>query len=73
MKSWLSVAAIVVLCLALVIGVACGGGGDEEEEGVTELKIGFGLPLSGILGAVVGIAAKQAYELAMEVYGEFSE
>jgi len=31
MKKWLSVAAVVVLCLALVIGVACGGDGGEEE------------------------------------------
>jgi hypothetical protein len=37
-KKWLSVAAIVALCLALVIGVACGGG--EEEEGVKEVKFG---------------------------------
>ena len=28
MKKWFSVAAIVVLCLALVIGVACGGGAE---------------------------------------------
>ena len=58
-----------LLAILLLSTLACGKG----EEGVTELKIGFGLPLSGIMGAVVGIAAKQAYELAMEVYGEFSE
>ena len=61
-----------LLAILLLSTLACGGG-EEEEEGVTEVKIGFGLPLSGIMGAVVGIVAKQAYELAMEVYGEFSE
>ena len=65
MKKWLSVAAIVVLGLALVIGVACGGGG-EEKEGVTEIKLGLGLPLSGIMGSFIGIPAKQAYELMAE-------
>ena len=69
MKKWLSVAAIVVLCLALVIGVACGG---EAEEGVTKLKMGIGLPLSGIYGAVVGVPAKYAYSFAIEDIGEFT-
>ena len=69
MKTWLSVAAIVVVSLALVIGVACGGG--EEEEGVTEIKLGLGLPLSGIMGSFIGIPAKQAYELMAERIGVF--
>jgi hypothetical protein len=70
MKKWLSVAAIVVLGLALIIGVACGGGG-EEEEGVTEIKFGLGLPLSGIMGSFIGIPSKQAYELLTERIGVF--
>jgi branched-chain amino acid transport system substrate-binding protein len=71
MKSWLSVAAIVVLCLALVIGVACGGGGEEEEEGVTEIKIGWGGPLGGILGAVAGVPGKNGIEMMAEWLGVF--
>ena len=71
MKSWLSVAAIVVLCLALVVGVACGGGGEEEEEGVTEIKIGWGGPLSGILGAVAGVPGKNGIEMMAEWLGVF--
>jgi branched-chain amino acid transport system substrate-binding protein len=70
-KKWLPLTAIVVLCLALVIGVACGGG-EEEEEGVKEVKFGFGLPLSGIYGAALGIPAKQGLELAIEKIGEFT-
>jgi len=66
----LSVAAIVVLCLALVIGVACGGG-ETEQEGVTEIEVGSGLPLSGIYGAFIGVPAKQAYELVAERIGVF--
>jgi len=69
MKKWLSVAAVMLLCLALVIGVACGG---EAEEGVTELKMGIGLPLSGIYGAVVGLPAKHAYSFAIEDIGVFT-
>ncbi len=69
MKKWLSVAAIVVLCLALVIGIACGG---EEEEGVKEVKFGIGLPLSGLYGTLVGIPAMNAFELANEKIGEFT-
>jgi len=61
-----------LLAILILSTLACGGGGEEEEEeGVTELKIGFGLPLSGILGAVVGIAAKQAYELTCDRIGVF--
>jgi ABC-type branched-subunit amino acid transport system substrate-binding protein len=71
MKRWLSLAAIAVLCMALVVGVACGGGGGEEEEGVTEIKIGIGLALSGLMGALVGGEAKQGYELAAERIGVF--
>jgi ABC-type branched-subunit amino acid transport system substrate-binding protein len=71
MKKWLSVAGVMVLCLALVIGVACGGGG-EDEEGVKEVKFGIGLPLSGLYGAVIGIPAKQGFELANEYIGEFT-
>ncbi|MBA7623827.1 hypothetical protein ES703_31226 [subsurface metagenome] len=70
MKRWLSLAAIVVLAMALVIGAACGGG-EGEEEGVTELKIGQGLPLTGGYGAAVGLPAKYAYTLAAEKIGEF--
>jgi branched-chain amino acid transport system substrate-binding protein len=70
-KKWLSLAASVVLCLALVVGVACGGG-EEEEEGVKEVKFGFGLPLAGIYGAAIGLPAKQGLELANEYIGEFT-
>ncbi|MBE9514022.1 MAG: ABC transporter substrate-binding protein [Chloroflexi bacterium] len=70
MKRWLSLAAVVVLCLALVIGAACGG--EEGEEGVTELKMGVGEPLTGIYGAVVGIPAKHAFSLAADKIGEFT-
>lgn len=70
MKEWFSIAAVVVLCLALVIGVACGGA-EEEEDGVTELKFGIGVPLSGITGAMIGIPAKHAIELAAEKIGVF--
>jgi len=70
MKRWLSLAAIVVLGLALVIGAACGGGG-EEEEGVTELKYGIGLPLTGIYGAAVGLPCKYAYEMGADKIGVF--
>jgi len=69
-KKWLSVAAVMLLCLALVIGVACGGG--EDEEGVKEVKFGMGLPLSGVYGAVIGIPSKQGLELANEMIGEFT-
>jgi len=68
MTKWLSFTAIVVLCLTLLIGIACGG--DEgEEEG--ELKFGAALPLSGAVGAVIGIPAKNAVEIMNEFIGEF--
>ena len=74
MRKWLSAAAVVVLCLALVIGVACGGGGEEEEEeaGVKELKWGIGIPLTGSTGAAVGIAADHAFHLGAEKIGVFT-
>jgi len=72
MKRWLSLTAIAVLGLALVIGTACGGGGEEEETGVTEIKMGVGLPLGGIYGAIVGIPAKYAFELAADDIGVFT-
>ena len=71
MKRWLSLAAIVVLAMALVIGAACGGGGEEEEEGVTELKLGIGIPLTGALGAAVGLPVKYGYEMGAEKIGVF--
>jgi len=71
MKRWLSVTAIVVLCLALVVGIACGGG-KKEEVGVKELKMGIGIPLSGIFGAAVGVPAKYAFQLAAEDIGVFT-
>jgi len=68
MNKWSSVAAIVILCLALVIIATCGG----EEEEIREVKLGFATPLSGILGAFVGLPAKQGIELASEMIGEFA-
>lgn len=65
----LSIAAVVVLCLALIIGIACG---EEEEEGVKGLKFGIGLPLTGLLGSVVGIPAKSGFSLVAEDIGEFT-
>ena len=72
MKRWLLVVANVVLCLALVAGVACGGGGDGKEEGVKEVKLGIGAPLGGIYGKFVGIPSKQGFELAADYIGEFT-
>jgi len=65
-----SAVATVILCLALVIGVACGGGGATPE--VKEVKFGFAAPLSGMLGYFVGLPAKQGVELASEMIGEFT-
>jgi len=70
MNKWLSVAAIVVLGLVLIIGVACGGGG-EDEEGVTEIKLGHAAPQSGILGAVAGIPGQRGIELMADQIGVF--
>jgi branched-chain amino acid transport system substrate-binding protein len=71
MKKWLLVTAFMVLCLALVVGAACGGE-EEEDEGVTELKIGVGLPLTGVWGAMVGVPARDAWDLAIEDIGVFT-
>jgi len=71
MKRWLSLIAVGILCIALIIGVACGGE-EEKEEGVRELKMGVGLPLSGIYGAVVGIPAKYAFITAVDEIGVFT-
>jgi branched-chain amino acid transport system substrate-binding protein len=71
LKKWLSVAAIVVLSLALIVGVACGGG-EDEEEGVKEVKFGVGAPLSGIMGAILGVPTQQGFELANDYIGEFT-
>ena len=70
MKKWLSLAAIAVLCLALVAGVACGGG-DGDEDGVTEIKLGLGTPLSGLAGALIGLPSKKGMELTAERIGVF--
>jgi len=68
-KWWLSVVIIAFFYLALFIGVACKA---EEAEEVKEVKFGWGLPLSGAAGALLGIPAKQALELANEWIGEFT-
>jgi branched-chain amino acid transport system substrate-binding protein len=70
MKRWVSITAIVVLCLALVIGVACGGG--EKEEGVKEVKLGYATALSGFLGTIIGLPAQRGVELANEQIGVFA-
>ena len=73
MKRWLLVVANVVLCLALVAGVACGGGGgDEKEDGVKEVKLGVAVPLGGIYGKFIGIPSKQGFEVAADYIGEFT-
>jgi len=71
MKKWLPVVAIVVLSLAMLVGVACGGGEDEEGE-VKEVKFGIGAPLSGIMGAILGVPTQQGFELASDYIGEFT-
>ena len=68
MKRWLTLAAAVVLCLALLIGVACGG--EEEEAGVEVLKYGAGAPLTGMV-SFVGLATKNCMEIAAEDIGVF--
>ena len=54
-----------LLAILLLSTLACGGG-EEEEEGVTEIRFGLGLPLSGLFGAAVGIPSKQAFELTAD-------
>ena len=71
MKKWLSLVVLVVLGLALVIGAACGGGGEEGDEGVTKLKWGIGIPLTGGYGAAIGLPAKHAFSMAAEKVGVF--
>jgi len=67
MKRGSHLVVLVVFCLALVIGAACGGGGDEEEEeGVTKLKFGIGIPMTGAGGAAVGLPAEAAFSMAAE-------
>ena len=63
---------LTLLAILLLSTFACGGGGDEEEEGVTELKYGVGLPLTGQYGAAVGIPEKYAFNLVNEKIGEFT-
>jgi ABC-type branched-subunit amino acid transport system substrate-binding protein len=60
--------------LSLVIGVACGGGngnGNGNGNGVTEIKIGWGGPLSGLLGALAGVPGKNGIEMMAEWLGVF--
>jgi ABC-type branched-subunit amino acid transport system substrate-binding protein len=52
-----------LLAILLLSTLACGGGGEGDDDGVTEVKIGLGLPLSGLMGAYVGVPAKQSYDL----------
>jgi len=47
MKRWFSLVAVVVLCLSLVVGVACGGDDDEEE---AEIEIGVIGPMAYVQG-----------------------
>jgi branched-chain amino acid transport system substrate-binding protein len=47
MKRWFSLVAVVVLCLSLVIGVACGG---DDDEGEAEIKIGVIGPMAYVQG-----------------------
>jgi len=65
---------IVVALLAILIlsTLACGGGGGGgDDDGVTEIKLGMALPLTGIMGAMVGAPAKQLHEMAAEKIGVF--
>jgi ABC-type branched-subunit amino acid transport system substrate-binding protein len=63
----------VLLAILILSTLACGGGGEGEgdDDGVTEIKIGLGLPLSGMMGAYIGGPAKQAYELMADRIGVF--
>ena len=51
--------------------LACGDGGGGDDDGVTEIKLGLGLPLTGIMGAMIGVPAKQLHEMAAEKIGVF--
>ena len=64
MKRQLTIAGFVLLCLALVIGIACGEG-EEEAEGVITLKYGCGAPLTGQMSAI-GYAVKYCMGMAAE-------
>ena len=70
MRKWLSVAAVVVLCMALVVGIACSG--EKSEPGVKKLKFGIGLPLTGVYAGFAGFPAKYGLELANDKIGEFT-
>ena len=59
----------MVLCLSLVLGIACSGEGDEE--GVKKVKFGIGLPLTGAYAGFAGLPAKYGFELARDKIGEF--
>jgi ABC-type branched-subunit amino acid transport system substrate-binding protein len=61
-----------LLAILLLLSTFACGGGEDGDGGVKEVKFGWGLPLSGIAGAILGIPAKQALELANEQIGEFT-
>jgi len=71
MKKRLLVTGIIVLSLMLLSGAACTCKG-EEAEGVNEVKFGIGLPLTGLMGTIVGWPAKYGFEFAAEKIGEFT-
>ena len=60
-----------LLAILILSTLACGGGGEGDDDGVTEVKIGLGLPLSGLMGAYVGAPAKQAYDMMADRIGVF--
>ena len=60
-----------LLAILILSTLACGGGGEGDDDGVTEVKIGIGLPLSGLMGAFVGVPAKQSYDLMVDRIGVF--
>jgi ABC-type branched-subunit amino acid transport system substrate-binding protein len=62
---------LTLLAILLLSTFTCGGEG-EEEEGITQLKFGIGLPLTGLAGTVVGIPAKYSFEMAAEKIGVFT-